>query len=138
MLGTILTRRQRLFGYALSASIVSSLVPLTLADPWLCAEHRVMEQTENVPPEAFREEFEARVIGTGHVLSMLAPWSKPANLERIWVSFCLFTRAGNGFDDGCWQCLYEVLVGLTLKTKQACKFEVIMPPCEEASFESTR
>ena len=57
-------------------------------------------------------------------------------IERIWVSFCLFTRAGNGFDEGCWQCLYEVSVGLTLKTKQACKFEVIVPPCEEASFEN--
>jgi len=115
----------------------NDLDPQTTA-VWICFacinQHRVIEQTENVPPEAFREEFEARVMGTGHVLSMLAPWSKPANLERIWVSFCLFTRAGNGLDDGCWQCLYEVLVGLTLKLKQACKFEVIMPPCEEASF----
>ena len=53
------------------------------------AEHRVKEQQErgeSVPPEAFRAEFEARVIGTGHVLSMLAPWSDPANLKRVWVS----------------------------------------------------
>jgi len=96
----------------------NDLDPQTTA-VWICFacinQHRVIEQTENVPPEAFREEFEARVMGTGHVLSMLAPWSKPANLERVW-------------------CLYEVLVGLTLKLKQACKFEVIMPPCEEASF----
>ena len=53
------------------------------------AEHRVKEQQErgeNVPPEVFRAEFEARVIGTGHVLSMLAPWSDPANLKRVWVA----------------------------------------------------
>ena len=39
-----------------------------------------------VPVEEFRAEFEARVKGTGHVLSMLAPWSAPLNLTRIWVA----------------------------------------------------
>jgi hypothetical protein len=60
---------------------------------WICFacinQHRVKEQQElglTVPPEAFRAEFEARVKGTGHVLSLLAPWSNPANLKRVWVA----------------------------------------------------
>ena len=45
-----------------------------------------MKERGAVPVEEFRAEFEARVIGTGHVLSMLAPWSAPLNLNRIWVA----------------------------------------------------
>ena len=58
---------------------------------WICFacinQHRVkaaQDRGESVPPEAFRQEFESRVAGTGHVLSLLSPWSDPANLKRVW------------------------------------------------------
>ena len=44
------------------------------------------QRNEVVPPETFRAEFESRVVGTGHVLTLLNLWHNPANLKRIWVS----------------------------------------------------
>ena len=88
---------------------------------WICFacinQHRVKaarDRGESVPPEAFRQEFESRVAGTGHVLSLLSPWSDPANLKRVW-------------------CLFEILMVL-LKGSQ-CRFEIIMPPSEQRSFQ---
>ena len=84
------------WGYQV-ADIVSALqvyCERTARDPkttyvWICFacinQHQVKEQ-HNVSPEAFQEEFDSRIEGTGHVLSLLAPWSDPANLKRVWVS----------------------------------------------------
>ena len=49
---------------------------------WICFacinQHRVQELLNlghSVPPEQFAREFENRVVSTGHVLSLVAPWS---------------------------------------------------------------
>ncbi len=35
-------------------------------------------------PEELKHEFESRVRGIGHIVSMLFPWDAPINLTRIW------------------------------------------------------
>ena len=80
----------------------------------LWQQHRVKE-AGTVTVDEFKAEFESRVAGTGHVLSLLAPWQDPANLKRAW-------------------CLFEILVAQTLKEAGRCKLEIIMPPDEETSF----
>lgn len=54
---------------------------------WVCFgcinQHRVQEQGV-VSPEEFRDAFEGRVRQTKHILSLIAPWSDPANLKRCW------------------------------------------------------
>ena len=37
-----------------------------------------------VPAEEFKAEFEGRVKGIRHVLSLMTPWDDPANLHRLW------------------------------------------------------
>ena len=41
-------------------------------------------------PEELKHEFESRVRGIGHIVSMLFPWDAPINLTRIW---CAVVRA---------------------------------------------
>ena len=80
-------------------SVVSSLTAYckkNSLDPrttfvWLCClcinQHRVKERAargEFVPADEFRAEFESRVVGILHVLSLMAPWDAPANLGRLW------------------------------------------------------
>ena len=37
-------------------------------------------------PEELKHEFESRVRGIGHIVSMLFPWDAPINLSRIWCA----------------------------------------------------
>ena len=37
-------------------------------------------------PEELKHEFESRVRGIGHIVSMLFPWDAPSNLTRIWCA----------------------------------------------------
>ena len=39
-----------------------------------------------VTPEELKHEFESRVRGIGHIVSMLFPWDAPINLTRIWCA----------------------------------------------------
>jgi hypothetical protein len=39
-----------------------------------------------VTPEGLKHEFESRVRGIGHIVSMLFPWDAPINLTRIWCA----------------------------------------------------
>jgi hypothetical protein len=41
---------------------------------------------ETVPPEELKHEFQCRVRGIGHIVSMLFPWDAPINLTRIWCA----------------------------------------------------
>ena len=40
-------------------------------------------------PEELKHEFESRVRGIGHIVSMLFPWDAPINLTRIWYAVVL-------------------------------------------------
>lgn len=91
---------------------------------WMCCvcinQHRVKERSlrgEVVPPQEFRDVFEGRIRGIGHVLSLFAPWSSPANLTRTW-------------------CLFEIWMALRLEQAgHTVMLEIIMPPSEQAAFE---
>jgi len=86
---------------------------------WLCFacvnQHRVKEASKHgevVPFEEFAGVFGERVKAIGNVVCMLAPWSAPAYLQRVW-------------------CCYELFVAMTHKEV---KVEFILPPSEAASF----
>ena len=53
---------------------------------WICCmcinQHRVAGTT--VSTEFLKNEFETRVKGIGHVVSLLSPFAKPVNLTRSW------------------------------------------------------
>lgn len=65
---------------------------------WICClcvnQHRVKEaQTrgETVPFEVFKDTFSSRVSSIGHVVALMAPWSDPCYLKRVWCCFEMFT-----------------------------------------------
>jgi tetratricopeptide (TPR) repeat protein len=68
----------------------------------LCVnQHRVIERKrkgEVVPFEEFESVFFKRVTSIGHILAMVAPWTKPEYLSRVWCIFELFTASQI---DGC-------------------------------------
>jgi len=72
---------------------------------WICClcvnQHRVIEKKRNgevVPFEEFESVFFKRVTSIGHILAMMAPWTKPEYLFRVWCIFELFTASQT---DGC-------------------------------------
>jgi tetratricopeptide (TPR) repeat protein len=72
---------------------------------WICClcvnQHRVIEKKrkgEVVPFEEFESVFSKRVTSIGHILAMMAPWTKPEYLFRVWCIFELFTASQT---DGC-------------------------------------
>jgi hypothetical protein len=86
------------WGYTV-ASIVDSLVAYCEQRQldedntfvWLCClclnQHRVREQREKgevISTEDFQKEFETRVLGIKHVLSLTTPWNDPGNMKRAW------------------------------------------------------
>ena len=42
---------------------------------------------KTVTPEVLKHEFESRVRGIGHIVSLLSPWDAPLNLTRIWCAY---------------------------------------------------
>eukprot|EP00658_Telonema_sp_P-2_P001871 TRINITY_DN10693_c0_g1_i8.p1 TRINITY_DN10693_c0_g1~~TRINITY_DN10693_c0_g1_i8.p1 ORF type:complete len:539 (-),score=116.43 TRINITY_DN10693_c0_g1_i8:680-2296(-) len=82
---------------------------------WICClcinQHRVDERQE-VSAAEFEREFEIRVAGIQHVLSLVAPWTRPENLQRVW-------------------CVFEIWRAIE---HPGCRLEIIMPPAEQASF----
>eukprot|EP00435_Cladocopium_sp_Y103_P072937 s246_g41.t2 len=86
---------------------------------WICCfcinQHRVKEaqdQGVNVPFEEFREAFELRVRGVGHVLALMAPWDQPVYVSRVWCVFEVFTAVNDAH----------------------CELTVILPPKEMDRF----
>jgi len=72
---------------------------------WICClcvnQHRVIEKRRNggvVPFKELESVFFKRVTSIGHVLAMMAPWTKPEYLFRVWCIFELFTASQT---DGC-------------------------------------
>ncbi len=74
------------------------------ADPkrtfiWICClcvnQHRVREARDSgtvVPFETFEKEFRNRVLSVQKgVIAMMAPWSEPLYLTRVWCVFEMFT-----------------------------------------------
>eukprot|EP00658_Telonema_sp_P-2_P042488 TRINITY_DN30509_c0_g1_i1.p1 TRINITY_DN30509_c0_g1~~TRINITY_DN30509_c0_g1_i1.p1 ORF type:complete len:541 (-),score=110.76 TRINITY_DN30509_c0_g1_i1:8-1630(-) len=89
---------------------------------WICClcinQHRVKQRQASgqvVTTEEFREEFESRVRGIGHVLSLVTPWDDPANLKRTW-------------------CVFEAFLTISVP---GCTLELIMPPHQDGSFRRT-
>lgn len=89
---------------ALETHCERNSLPAQTTYVWICFacvnQHRV---SDSVPFEHFRETFETQVtdllpamlnarsdrpslqvMATGHVLSLIAPWSDPENLKRAW------------------------------------------------------
>mmetsp|Transcript_15171 Transcript_15171/g.39005 ORF Transcript_15171/g.39005 Transcript_15171/m.39005 type:complete len:496 (+) Transcript_15171:377-1864(+) len=64
---------------------------------WICAlclnQHRM--QTKWVEPGDLALEFRTRVEGIGRILPLLAPWSAPLYVGRIWCLFELYTAIRN-------------------------------------------
>jgi len=78
---------------------------------WMCClcvnQHRVTEG-EHVSFDVFHETFRHRVRGIGHILALMAPWSLPEYLRRVW-------------------CIFEMYESYT----SGCEVDIIMPPDEE-------
>jgi len=81
---------------------------------WICClcnnQHRVVEK--EVPFENFKYVFNKRVKGIGNILAMMAPWTSPAYLTRVW---CIFEMYSANSDDKC-------------------TIEIVMPPKEKRSL----
>ncbi|CAK9068670.1 Tartrate-resistant acid phosphatase type 5 (TR-AP) (Tartrate-resistant acid ATPase) (TrATPase) (Type 5 acid phosphatase) (Uteroferrin) (UF) [Durusdinium trenchii] len=88
---------------------------------WICClcinQHRVKEAQAAglvVPFEDFREHFQQRVVGVGHVLALMAPWDNPVYVSRVWCVFEIFTAVNEN-----------------------CELTVILPPVEMKRFSGT-
>lgn len=94
------------------------------ADPkrtfiWICClcvnQHRVIEARDSgatVPFKTFESEFKERVLSVQKgIIAMMAPWSEPLYLTRVWCVFEMFTAISQN------------------------KFiSIVMPPSESRSF----
>eukprot|EP00978_Attheya_sp_CCMP212_P000863 scaffold1856_cov56-Attheya_sp.AAC.2 len=91
---------------------------------WMCClcvnQHRVVERiqnqrsgmlTDNV--KNFEDQFLGRMMGIGHVLAMMAPWTSPLYLSRVW-------------------CIYELYAA----SEHDCTIKVITPPTQRKAFEA--
>jgi len=80
---------------------------------WICClcnnQHRVFGK--NVTFEEFQSVFNKRVRGIGNILAMMAPWTKPTYLERVWCIFEMYTA--KSFD---------------------CTVQIVMPASEKKSL----
>jgi len=72
---------------------------------WICClcvnQHRVVDSKNSSSSSQsvdFETMFKERVLGIGHVLAMMAPWSAPLYLTRIWCVFELFTANQEDID----------------------------------------
>jgi len=67
---------------------------------WICClcnnQHREVEK--EVPFEKFKYVFNKRVKGIGNILAMMAPWTSPNYLTRVW---CLFEMYSANSDINC-------------------------------------
>jgi len=86
---------------------------------WICClcinQHRVKEAEAlglTIPFEDFRQEFEQRVRGIGHVLALMTPWDEPVYVTRVWCVFEVFTAVND----------------------PNCELTVILPPEEMKTF----
>lgn len=79
---------------------------------WACCvcvnQHRVSLGAP-LPFDFFEEKFRERVKRIGHVLALMAPWSKPLYITRVWTCFELYTAVTS---DG------------------KVKLDIVMPPSE--------
>jgi len=85
---------------------------------WICFlcvnQHRVVELKKRqkiVEFIIFRDIFERRVKGIGHLLPMISPWDNPGYLHRVW-------------------CLFELIIA----KKYGCKITMIMPDSDRLDF----
>jgi len=80
---------------------------------WICClcnnQHRVFGT--KITFEEFQTVFNKRVTGIGNILAMMAPWTKPTYLERVWCIFEMYTA--NSFN---------------------CTVQIVMPAKEKASL----
>lgn len=67
---------------------------------WICClcvnQHDVVDKKkrgEVVSFEEFHQVFSRRVIGIGHIIAMMDPWTAPSYLCRVWCIFELFTAS---------------------------------------------
>lgn len=72
---------------------------------WICClcinQHRVQEAKANgntIPFEEFKEAFADRVIGCGHLVTMMSPWYDPLYFWRVWCVFEMYTALTIGED----------------------------------------
>ncbi|CAB9510843.1 Kinesin light chain [Seminavis robusta] len=91
---------------------------------WICClcvnQHRVVENSAqqqagmaNPAKVDFFAIFGDRVEKIGHLLAMMAPWSAPVYITRVWCIFEIFTAHRMG----------------------GCKVDIVMPPKENESLE---
>ena len=124
------------WGYV-TGKIISALVEYTKQEGlnpkqtyiWICClcinQHRVKE-AELIQFEDFTDIFQKRIVGIGHLLSLIMPWDDPLYTKRVW-------------------CIYELHAAIALEVENddnedeefgerenEFKFDIIMP-LEEAN-----
>ncbi|CAB9506002.1 Kinesin light chain [Seminavis robusta] len=91
---------------------------------WICClcvnQHRVVKNAAlqnsgmTIPSHVdFFAIFGEKVKKIGHLLAMMAPWSAPVYLTRVW-------------------CIFEIF---TAHTTDGCQVDIVMPPTEKLSLE---
>jgi len=84
---------------------------------WICClcinQHRVKNNQDDIPFDAFKSAFETRVKGIGNILALMAPWRSPGYVKRVW-------------------CVFEFHTAIEIGDQ--CQLEIIMPPAEACDF----